>query len=152
MHTVLFSSITIYLQSLNIILIICLHIVKWWKSSIRPIDETLAGTTIPGNSRPRSNGNEEVLRIPQIARLGTSLAGGSESYPGDSLWEGLSPLKRRSRRILQPQLTRLYMVSSIPIYKHAHTRGCIIAPKYVLTGVEELTVSHKRLLEIFPLC
>ena len=31
-----------------------------------PRDETLTGTTIPGQSDPRRNGNEEVLWIPQI--------------------------------------------------------------------------------------
>ena len=33
-------------------------------SSILPIDSTLSGATILGQSRPGSNGNEGVLRIP----------------------------------------------------------------------------------------
>ena len=33
-------------------------------SSIWPIDRTLSRATIPGLSRPGSNGNEGVLRIP----------------------------------------------------------------------------------------
>ena len=41
---------------------------------IRPIDGTLTGTTIPGQSGPESNGNEDVLNTPQIYRKGTSLA------------------------------------------------------------------------------
>ena len=34
-------------------------------SSIQPTDRALSGITIPGQSGPGSNGNEEVLRIPQ---------------------------------------------------------------------------------------
>ena len=34
-------------------------------SSIQLIDRALSGTTIPGQSGPGSNGNEEVLHIPQ---------------------------------------------------------------------------------------
>ena len=35
-----------------------------WNSSIWPIDRTLSGATILGQSEPGSNGNEEVLHIP----------------------------------------------------------------------------------------
>ena len=34
-------------------------------SSIKPIDRTLPSATIPGQSEPESNGNEEVLHIPE---------------------------------------------------------------------------------------
>ena len=34
-------------------------------SSSWPIDRTLSGATTPGQSGPRSNGNEGVLHIPQ---------------------------------------------------------------------------------------
>ena len=34
-------------------------------SSIQPIDRALSGATIPGQSGPVGNGNEEVLRIIQ---------------------------------------------------------------------------------------
>ena len=32
------------------------------------MDETLAGTTIPSQSEPGSNGNEAILYIPQSSR------------------------------------------------------------------------------------
>ena len=42
-------------------------------SSIQPIDRTLSGATIPGQSGPGSTGNEGVLRIPQSPSItGTS--------------------------------------------------------------------------------
>ena len=50
-------------------LVICLHIVKWSNSSIRPMDRTLSVTTIPGKSKPGSNGNKGVLSILQSPRL-----------------------------------------------------------------------------------
>ena len=43
-------------------------------SSIWPIDRTLSGATTPGQSGPRSDGNERVLCIPQSSSItGTSL-------------------------------------------------------------------------------
>ena len=44
----------------------------------------LSGATTPGQSGPGSNGNEGVLRIPQItpALLGTSPSDSLVSYPG----------------------------------------------------------------------
>ena len=38
-------------------------------SSIWPIDRALSGVTTPGQSEPGSDGNEEVLRIPQSSRI-----------------------------------------------------------------------------------
>ena len=95
-------------------------------SSIWPIDRTLSGTTTPGQSGPRSDGDEEVLHI-----LKSSSIIGTSCYIQDTrlgvlllcrdavdvfcspsgldhmtLLEGsLTPLQRRSRCILQPQLT-----------------------------------------------
>ena len=37
--------------------------------SIWPIDRALSGATTPGQSRPGSGGNEEVLCIPQISSI-----------------------------------------------------------------------------------
>ena len=42
---------------------------KWLNSSIRPIDGTLIGTTVPGQSGSESEGNEGILHIPQTSRL-----------------------------------------------------------------------------------
>ena len=39
--------------------------VKWLNSSILPMDKSLSGTTIPGQSGPGSNSYEGVLQIPK---------------------------------------------------------------------------------------
>ena len=52
-------------------------------NSIQPIDRTLSGATIPDQSVPGSDGNEEVLCIPQSSRItGTSPSDCFVSYPG----------------------------------------------------------------------
>ena len=58
-------------------------------SSIQPIDRALSGATIPGQSRPGNNGNEEVLYIPQSPNITESSPSDClVSYPG-YLWWGL---------------------------------------------------------------
>ena len=70
-------------------------------SSIWPIDRTLSGATTPGQSRPGSNSNERVLRIPQSSgKTGTSPWDCLVSYPG-YLLVGSYPLQRCNRCILQ---------------------------------------------------
>ena len=57
--------------------------------SIWPIDSTLSGATPPGQSRPGSDGNEGVFRIPQSSSFtGTSLSDCLVLYPGHSLVGG----------------------------------------------------------------
>ena len=69
------------------------------------IHRALSSATTPGQSGPRSDGNEGVLRIPQSSSTaGTSPSDCLVSYPGHSLG-GLNPLQRSSRCILQPQPT-----------------------------------------------
>ena len=52
-------------------------------SSIWPIDRTLSSATTPGQSGPGSDGNEEVLHIPQSSRFtGASPSDCLVSYPG----------------------------------------------------------------------
>ena len=47
------------------------------------IDRALSGATIPGQSGPGSNNNEEVLHIPQRSSItGTSPSDCLVSYPG----------------------------------------------------------------------
>ena len=58
-----------YVTQFNLTSVICLRIGKWSNSSIRPTDETLTGTTTPGQSKQESNGNEELLQIPQSSRI-----------------------------------------------------------------------------------
>ena len=53
--------------------------------SIKPIDKAISGATIPGQSRPGSNDNERVFRIPQIPSItGTSPSNCLVPYPGHS--------------------------------------------------------------------
>ena len=46
--------------------------------SIWPIDRTLSGATIPSQSGPGSNGNKEVLHVPQSSSI-------TEASPSDCL-------------------------------------------------------------------
>ena len=62
--------------------------IKISNSSIWPIDRTLSGPTTLGLSRPRSNGNEEGLHIPQNSKTGASPSNDFASYPGH--WLGVS--------------------------------------------------------------
>ena len=56
-------------------------------SSIWPIDRTLISATTPGQSEPGSDGNKEVLHIPQSSGITrTSLSDCLVSYPGHMLW------------------------------------------------------------------
>ena len=54
-------------------------------SSIWPIDRTLSGATTPGQSKPGTDGNEGVLRIPKSSSItGTSSSDSLVSYLGYS--------------------------------------------------------------------
>ena len=73
--------------------------------SIWHINWTLSDATTQGQSWPRSDGNEAVLRIHQgFSNTGTSPLDCLVLYPGHSL-KGLTPLQRSSRCILLPQAT-----------------------------------------------
>ena len=53
-------------------------------NSICPIDRTLSGIPIPGYSRPESNGNEGLLRIPQRSSITETSQSDCLSYLGHS--------------------------------------------------------------------
>ena len=73
------------------------------KDTIWPIDKILTGTTSLGQSEPVSNGNEEVLHIPQRSRTGVKLSDGLVSYPGHLLGVGFYPHQQKcSQHTLQP--------------------------------------------------
>ena len=66
------------------------------------MDSALSGATTPGQSGPGSNVNKGVLYILQSSSItGTSPSDCLVSYLGHSL-QGLTPLQRCSRCILQP--------------------------------------------------
>ena len=63
---------------------------------------TLLGATTPGQSEPGSDGNDEVLRIPQNSSItGTSPSDYLVSYLGHSLDEGGGTLLQRSSRCIE---------------------------------------------------
>ena len=69
--------------------------------SIGPIERALSGTTTPSQSGPRSNGNEEVIHIPQSSSIpGASPSDCLVSYGGSP-----TPQQRCNRCILLPQPT-----------------------------------------------
>ena len=67
--------------------------VKWLNSSIWPINGILTGATTPGQSEPKSNGNESVLHITQSFRTEASPLDCLLSYTGHLWREGLTPLQ-----------------------------------------------------------
>ena len=78
-------------------------------SSTRPIDRTLSGPITQGQRGRGSDGNERVLRIPQISSIDrTSPSDCLVSNPGQTFGEGGNPLQRNSRCILQHQPTGQY--------------------------------------------
>ena len=66
------SSIAMLHEQFNLSSIICLHTVKWLKSSIWFIDGALTDTTTSGPIKPDNNNNEGVLHIPQSSGTGAS--------------------------------------------------------------------------------
>ena len=58
-------------------------------SSIQPIDRTLSGTTIPGQSGTGSNGNEGVLRVPQSSSITVASPSGCLVLYQDTRWGGV---------------------------------------------------------------
>ena len=75
-------------------------------SSIELIDRGLSVATTRDHCGPGSDGNEGVLRIPQISSIiGTSPSDSLVPYPGHSLWVGgCHPLPWCCWCILQPNL------------------------------------------------
>ena len=93
-----------------------------WKSDLtdklKSIDQTLSGATTPSQSRPGSDGIEEVLRIPQNFNItGTSQSDCLVSHPG-LLLGALTLLQRCSQCILQPHPTGLCKICIIQLISH----------------------------------
>ena len=66
-----------------------------------PIDRTLSGATTPGQSGPGSNGNEEVLRIPQSSSItGAWQSDCLMSYPGHSIGESYASAEMYSVHLM----------------------------------------------------
>ena len=71
LYTIKWFQVLLY-NSHNLTSVICLHTVF----SIWTINRTLFGATMLGPSGPEINGNEGVLHIPQILKVGASLSDG----------------------------------------------------------------------------
>ena len=100
---------------------------KWLKTSIRPTDWTLTGTTTPIESGPWFNGKEGVLHIHQRFRTGASPSDGFVSYPGFSLvWSGESQpsVEVQSASFLvkcymiETEINRYYLLANSTALKH----------------------------------
>ena len=66
-------------------------------SSIWPTDKLLSSATTTGQSRPGSDGNKGVLRIPQSSYItGTSSSDCLVSYPGHMLGESYPSAEKQS--------------------------------------------------------
>ena len=83
-------------------------------SSIWPIERTLSGAITPGQRGPGSNGNDDILCIPQSSSItGTSPSDCLVSSRTLGRGGGLTSLQRSSWCILQPQLTGQYTELSV---------------------------------------
>ena len=69
---------------------------------------TLSGANTPGQSEPRSDGNEGVLRIPQCSRIFQHIQ--------DTRWSSLNTLQRYSLYILQRQPTGSITQSNLCLF------------------------------------
>ena len=85
-------------------------------SSIWPINRTLSVATTIGQSGSGSNGNEEVLHIPQSSRTGASLSDCLVSYPGHLLAGGILPFCRDAVGVFYSPSRLGYSCVSIYIY------------------------------------
>ena len=107
-HGVVTNSIVFVYTQLNVKIVLFQAIqfsISTQFSSIWLIDRTLSDATTLSQSRPGSDGNEEVLRNPQNSSItGTSPSDCLVSYPGHSLVGCLTPLQRCNQHILRTQL------------------------------------------------
>ena len=104
--------------------------------AIWPIDRTLSGATTPGQSGLGSDGNEEVLHIPQSSSFtGASLSHCLISYPGYSLGDSYPFAEMQSMYSTVPTSHRLvnmiicFQLSytiNIQLQKKKPTGFCII--------------------------
>ena len=87
-------------------------------SSIWPINRTLSGATIPGQSRPGSDDNKGVLSIPKSLSLLEPYHQIIKCHIQDTRWGSLTPLQRSNRYIQQPQPTEFLLISVLPKQRH----------------------------------
>ena len=120
---------------------------KWLNICIWPIDETLIGTTIQGQSEPESNDNERILHIPLSSKTEASSSGGLISYSG-YLLGSLTPLERWGLCILQPHLTGL-KVDPVNILKVIYAVIWFLSLKKLEALVPPLLLVNKMVIKLF---
>ena len=96
-------------------------------SFIWHIDRTLPGATNPVQSEVGSDGNEEVLRIPQFWTLNIILFC---VISRTLVMRGLTPFQRCSRCILQPHLTGQNSSDTINPYRCGGIIGSYLFQRY----------------------
>ena len=108
----------------------------------------LSDTTTPGQSRPGSNGNKGVLRLPQSSSsTGASQSGSLVSYPEHLLGRvGLTPLQRCSWCILQAQPTGLLFRVTLLLIQSLEHDDCILC-KEVRTLTTTTTTEKCNVIE-----
>ena len=65
-------------------------------SSVGSLDRILSGASTPGQNEPRSDGNKQVLRIPQSSRITGALTTDFLCYIQDPRWGSYPTVKKQS--------------------------------------------------------
>ena len=93
-NNVKWFQVLLYINNNSIKQLLFVYTLKWSNSFIWPIDTTLSGDTSPGQSWPKSDGDESVLRTPQSFSIMGSSPSDLVSYAGYSLVGIVLPLCR----------------------------------------------------------
>ena len=97
-------------------------------SSIWPIDMILLDATTPGQSGPESDGNEEVLHIPQSSSFTGASSSDLVSYPGQLLRESYSFVEMQLVYSTAPVTGSFYFLKKKKKKKkHFTYKGCSLS-------------------------
>ena len=102
---------------------------KWLNSSIWPTDRTLTGFTPQGQSRPGSNGNEELIFIPQSFSTVATPSNSVLCYMQDTWWWG---------RVLTFFAEVKLMYSTAPADKASYYFNLFFWKRFLLTSKQSL--------------
>ena len=117
-----------------------------WNISIWPIDRTLTGTTTLGQSEPESNGNEEVLCIPQSSSItGTSTSDCLVPYRGHSWGRGGSYLSAE----IQSEYSTAPADWAVTLYEFELGHNAMEATKIICCVTGEGGVDHSSVIGEF---
>ena len=120
-------------------------------SSIWPIDRTLSTATTLDQSGSESNGNEEVLHIPQSSSItGASLLDCLVSYPGHLLWGSYPSAEMQSvystattdwalileMNFLFKKQQKIYRVKPVDYGEWAFAQSCVFPRTFCSKSIE----------------